>query len=101
MILWLRSVSLHLIPHVAKRNDVRLGRCALGFAAEKLVCRESAARAVLLDGSDDFGKVEAKGRGERFDDIGVKNTLVFFSAQVCVCGDKLTEMEKIEIKEEY
>ena len=54
-----------------------------------------------MDGSDDFGKVEAKGRGERFDDIGVKNTLVFFSAQVCVCGDKLTEMEKIEIKEEY
>jgi len=100
LIFRLRSVSLHFVAHVAKRNDVGFGRSSLGFAAEKLVRGESAARAVFLDGSDDFGKVEAERGSQSFDDVGVENALVFFGAEICVCSDKLAELRNVEIKEE-
>jgi len=55
---------------------------------------------VFLDGSDDFGKVEAERGSQSFDDVGVEDALVFFGAEICVCSDKLAELRKIEIKEE-
>ena len=55
---------------------------------------------MFLDGSDDFGKVEAERGSQSFNDVGIENTLVFFGAEICVCCDKLAELRKVEIKEE-